>query len=804
MRKFFKNQLIDLISSIYEALKLCKNTKNVNILAECQDAVSVIGSTVAESEGENSLIIDTLVDFNELLFKASIAIENDKDFNKSLNLCKDKLKLIEHEIKKLSLTYEVLFMPYKASMWDALNSVYREAIKAENCHVTVMPAPYYNINPQGQKLSLEYEGDIFPEDIEITHYDNYNIPNIKPDVIFIHNPYDEYNLVTRLPQSLYSTELVKHTEKLVYIPYFITNGTSVREGYCNLPAPVYSWRTFVQSEAVREVYCKYSSKEKTVALGSPKLDMVVKYDKEKPVLPEEWENALKNKKVFFYNTHLRNIIGEAEKTIKKLNWVFSLFENREDIALLWRPHPLSIQTAKSLSPQILNSYIDLIDRFKKQKIGIYDDTDDLHRAIAVSDAYIGDFSSVLHLYRLTGKPVFIMSCPNISSEDPFDYLLADTGVTVDGYIYTFSNDYNALFKIKNNNVEFICKLEEEPNFYRVMFGSALKYNDDIIFLPALSKYIVRYNTKTNVTKYFKTKYADGYSRCTNGAYIWNDYLYTPLTQKNDVLKINLKDNTVKSFETILKKDENLSDCSFYATKQKENLLFIACNNKNKFIIWNMLDDTYSVVNVPIEANGIYDIAIDENNCFYFLSQSKKDIFRWDIEKNEINCILKLSNAEKIHAYKNKLFLIPGKSEKICVIDLKTLSQTELEYPENFRFLNTYKIFGAKYSTYELENNVLKLFPRNANMYLEIDMDTCKINGYTWHLPDEFKTSEFKETHRVNNDYNYLEGRITLEEFINSIDKDPYKEQRKQLFMQNNKNTDGTAGKKIWDYIYKFL
>jgi hypothetical protein len=37
--------------------------------------------------------------------------------------------------------------------------------------------------------------------------------------------------------------------------------------------------------------------------------------------------------------------------------------------------------------------------------GVYDDTADLHRAIAWSDAYYGDGSSVLRMYVATGKPV---------------------------------------------------------------------------------------------------------------------------------------------------------------------------------------------------------------------------------------------------------------------------------------------------------------------------------------------------------------------------------------------------------------
>ena len=45
--------------------------------------------------------------------------------------------------------------------------------------------------------------------------------------------------------------------------------------------------------------------------------------------------------------------------------------------------------------------------YKQAGWGIYDDTPELHRAIAYSDCYYGDGSSVVSLYKVTGKPVMI-------------------------------------------------------------------------------------------------------------------------------------------------------------------------------------------------------------------------------------------------------------------------------------------------------------------------------------------------------------------------------------------------------------
>ena len=83
-----------------------------------------------------------------------------------------------------------------------------------------------------------------------------------------------------------------------------------------------------------------------------------------------------------------------------------MFRERDDVVLLWRPHPLLPATIKSMAPEMQDRYRMIVDGYKKEGWGIYDDTPDMDRSIAISDAYYGDdSSSVIALYKATGKPV---------------------------------------------------------------------------------------------------------------------------------------------------------------------------------------------------------------------------------------------------------------------------------------------------------------------------------------------------------------------------------------------------------------
>ena len=100
-------------------------------------------------------------------------------------------------------------------------------------------------------------------------------------------------------------------------------------------------------------------------------------------------------------------IATEVKMIEKMKDVFRIFyENREEVALLWRPHPLIKATIESMRPQLWKEYEQMMEEYRKAGWGIYDDTAELERAIELSDAYYGDESSLVQLCQK--KEILIM------------------------------------------------------------------------------------------------------------------------------------------------------------------------------------------------------------------------------------------------------------------------------------------------------------------------------------------------------------------------------------------------------------
>lgn len=102
---------------------------------------------------------------------------------------------------------EIVFFPYKASMWDAMEGIWKEYFVNKDCDTYVVPIPYYDKKLDGSVKKWNYEGNEYPEYVPITLWEEYDLQEHNPDKIYIHNPYDEYNIVTSVHPAYYSLEL---------------------------------------------------------------------------------------------------------------------------------------------------------------------------------------------------------------------------------------------------------------------------------------------------------------------------------------------------------------------------------------------------------------------------------------------------------------------------------------------------------------------------------------------------------------------------------------------------------------------
>ena len=419
MRKVQKDSIIEIANLLQKAqehirilLKKQEYASVLDLLQQCQQGAIQIGTIIEKSEGEGFSTVKMLEEYCELVFQVFEMVQNNASVDANVVFgTMDKLlsEVSESISKDIPVRKEVVFLPYKASMWDSLESIWMAADADPECDAYVVPIPYFDKDAEGNLKTYHYEGDDLPDYVPIVNYKEYPLEEICPDVVYIHNPYDHGNYVTSVHPRFYSYELKKYTKCLVYVPYYSTaGGLSEGQGLCS--AYVHADYIVVQAEKYIKFVDPVIPREKILPLGSPKFDKVLRLCQNPPQPPEAWKAKMEGKKVYFYNTSIGGMLADTRKFLLKMEYVFKCFEGREDACLLWRPHPLLESTFDSMRPQYRSIYDHLKKYFLQNNLGIYDDTSDMEKTIALCDAYVGDSgTSVTSLFGLAGKPMFILN-----------------------------------------------------------------------------------------------------------------------------------------------------------------------------------------------------------------------------------------------------------------------------------------------------------------------------------------------------------------------------------------------------------
>ena len=414
MRKKKKEQIVSLLQCYKEAhytirkgIEEGRSEEAISLLALCQEGMEKIEQDT-EKELDGKAEREALfASYQEALYFSYLSLIKKEEERREENLdrAESYFSKIEEEIVSIPSKTLHLFLPYKASMWDSMESVYLAALQDPSCEALVMPITYYEKvdGKFGKRINERAE---FPMEIE-TIDEGFSLEEAQPEVIYIHNPYDDKNTLTSVDPRYYSFHLKDYTENLVYIPYYTIMG---KAGFGSLFMPIYRYvhHIVVQSEEHKKRLPK-EVREKARILGSPKLDRALAYSQNPPEMPEDWKRIAGGRKIYYYNTVIEEMLRNPESFLQKMEEVFRLFKENPKYCLLWRPHPLLESSFFAVDTAYRKRFLELKLRYLTEEIGIYDSSAEPERAVALSSVYLGDeTSSMAALFLTGGKPLFIL------------------------------------------------------------------------------------------------------------------------------------------------------------------------------------------------------------------------------------------------------------------------------------------------------------------------------------------------------------------------------------------------------------
>lgn len=827
MRKAEKKQASDFLKLLEQAHEQVKKTvgqKNIQaalgILEDCQDGAIALGGMIERSEGEGTETVSLLEEYCELVYQAheEFAQETDINANKIYKALKQILiKIVNGLNREITVRKEVVFLPYKASMWDSLESVWRAADADPACDAYVIPIPYYDKNPDGSFKELHYEGDLYPQDVPVVSYEEYDFEMLRPDIIFIHNPYDDSNYVTSVEPFFYSDNLKRYTDQLIYIPYFVLGevdpkNKAVVEGmahFVTVPAVMNADKVIVQSEDMREVYINIMSsytgehtrkiwEDRIIGLGSPKFDKLASVKIEDGDIPKQWKNIIykldgSRKKIIFYNTSIGAFLQRSDQYLTKMKDVFRVFrEKTEEVALLWRPHPLIQATVGSMRPQIWESYQKLVEEYQNAGWGIYDDSAELDRAIVLSDAYYGDRSSVAYLYQKTNKPLMIQD--SYAMSDRNDLLVVDHVVEYEGKWWFLSLKNNGIYRMDKDT--YIAELVTHVPFeYTIIdYKCIYIYEDKIFVLPWGAGKIAIYDIKKELFRYLKIE------NLRNAPFIKaiaaGNRLYLIPNCCNSLWYVDMEQECIHPIIENIETERRDTRSQMFAWGNvifEDNVLWMTKSYENKILQIDI--NTARVKQYACDAlkEGGAGICSDEKGV-WIIPRKADCILYWE-KKDQI--LKKFDNfpkgyhcGEEISFYKafidgGNLYLLPYEANMLLVIRTDGIITKLLDKPcEN----DNYYEKNISYPCIWRNNDALMLFSSKDGNLLEIKDDGTIMSKKVKQLADK----QIKDVSVLNIERESMFGDIGC--FLNGIIESDMKS------LEGDDIQDKMVGNKIWEKL----
>ena len=707
MRKSIKKELLVKLNEVERSHELLtslldkkKKEELLALLTQEQEYAIQIGSKIEAAAGEGTRAVQILEAYCELVW--NISQEEDRKSRKKLAVGLSKLIIqCKKAIQEFEESYDIVFLPYKASMWDCMESVWMAAKEDQTCNCYVIPIPYYDCKNDGTTGTMHYEAEKFPAYVPITHYHDYNISEKHPEIIYIHNPYDAGNKVTRIHPDFYSSKIKAYTDMLVYIPYFLSCG-HMPEIHSLLPAYLHVDKIILQNDTMLEDIDPLINKKKLTALGSPKIDKLLELCGNRPELPQSWRNIIYNEdgsknKVVMYNISVTGLLNLKDKMLRKMAYVFDVVKKMQGVVLLWRPHPLIEATLESMVPEIQKQYACLKERFIKEGIGIYDNTPEPAISIALCDAYIGEASSsIVEMFGVVGKPIFILSdtitdTSQCASKEELMALSIRDMVFGEKTGWFVSNRYQAVCEVdlETGNTEMIARIPETEIKEMNLYGYIYKRENKIYLSPLQAEGICIFNLKNKGFKklYFPDRRGSHYIDLD----FYEDEVILKPWQANGIGRYHEALEEVHFCDGFM--GEYQSHCTQYDMSQPAFVgrikrigdnIWLPCAQCNGVIRYNLRDDSFEYYEVGSKKNTYNDIEIIEDEAWLLPYHSEK-IVKWNLvtkQYEEYDCYLEWVNRsgrEVVQLFgwwykkENKLYAIPIQGE--CMVEINLEANT---------------------------------------------------------------------------------------------------------------------------------
>lgn len=263
-QKMRELQLID--SRFRKDISTASSEELLNCLINLQNEALYLGEFIEKYRDSGHISIRALENYCEKIYGAYVALSMGNDFSNQVLEMEKALQNVDSIVENSILQHkEIVFLSYRYKNWDALRNEWENEIKDKNADVYVIPLAYFDKSFDGQPIYSHFDIEQYDKELNAMYYKNYDFATRRPDRVYIDFPYDEYHSAISIDPAFYSSNIVKYTDELIYVPCFkeddfmaddVCSVANMRE-YVSTPVMVNADIIKVQSSTMRDRYIEH-------------------------------------------------------------------------------------------------------------------------------------------------------------------------------------------------------------------------------------------------------------------------------------------------------------------------------------------------------------------------------------------------------------------------------------------------------------------------------------------------------------------------------------------------------------------
>lgn len=358
-------------------------------------------------------------------------------------------------------------------------------------------------------------------------------------------------------------------------------------------------------------------------------------------------------------------------------------------------------------------------------------------------------------------------------------------------LFVSSHIFNGMLKINKTTyqAEYVCMFKENKTDEFLLHYKVVRYGEYFVFVPNNAKGLYLYHLVEGRMSYhpIDKKEAER-TRCVSYALkdnkLWLFYAFA----EHPAVIFDLDTFEIEYFYGIV----NSLPKEISARKKMAGFWsdFTQNNTKVYGVVWK---SSYFVeIDLEKKEVQIYDLMCDniqlsaiacDGETLWLVDANKKLVIKWNKTRGIVGkyqtdekflvsrsfyCNIMCCNSKVIILFddSNSVFCVNEKQESIEVL---------CQLPEGFAGFEGGRKQWRRFFNYDLIGNVIRIYPTNANMMLEIDVESSSVKGYQYLLDAKYDEDWYQNTiinpyfREVFQDNRFIESiDVSLKEYLRYV------------------------------------